>query len=66
MSIDLDKLQEMWEKDAQIDRDDLHDESLNIPSLHAKYFELYNTIFLLRKKVFKTFILGHVSLHSAY
>jgi hypothetical protein len=23
---------------------------LNIPSLHAKYFELYNTIFLLRKK----------------
>ena len=23
---------------------------MNIPSLHAKYFELYNTIFLLRKK----------------
>jgi len=50
MSIDLESIQEMWEKDAQIDRDDLHDESLNIPSLHAKYFELYNTIFLLRKK----------------
>ena len=44
--IDLEKLQEMWEKDAKIDRDNLHDESLNIPSLHAKYFELYNTIFL--------------------
>ena len=40
----------MWEKDAKIDRDNLHEESLNIPSLHAKYFELYNTIFLLRKK----------------
>ena len=48
--IDLDKLQEMWEKDSKIDRDNLHDESLNIPSLHAKYFELYNTTFLLRKK----------------
>ena len=50
MSIDLESILEMWEKDAQIDRDNLHDESLNIPSLHAKYFELYNTIFLLRKK----------------
>ena len=50
MSIDLDSIQEMWEKDAKIDRDNLHEESLNIPSLHAKYFELYNTIFLLRKK----------------
>ena len=50
MSIDLDKLQEMWERDSKIDPDNLHTESLNIPSLHAKYFELYNTIFLLRKK----------------
>ena len=48
--IDLDKLQEMWEKDSKIDNDNLHTESLNIPTLHAKYFELYNTIFLLRKK----------------
>ena len=50
MSITLESLQEMWVKDATIDRDNLHDESLNIPSLHAKYFELYNTVFLLRKK----------------
>ena len=50
MSITLESLQEMWVKDAEIDRDNLHDESLNIPSLHAKYFELYNTVFLLRKK----------------
>ena len=50
MSVNLEAIQEMWEKDAQIDRDNLHDESLNIPSLHAKYFQLYNTIFLLRKK----------------
>ena len=50
MTFDLDTIQEMWEKDAKIDRDNLHDESLNIPSLHAKYYQIYNTIFLLRKK----------------
>ena len=40
----------MWEEDSEIDKDNLHDESLKIPQLHAKYFDLYNTIFLLRKK----------------
>ena len=48
--IDLDKLQGMWEEDSKIDRDNLHEESLAIPTLHAKYFDLYNNIFLLRKK----------------
>jgi hypothetical protein len=50
MSIDLDTIQSMWESDSKIDSDNLHTESLNIPVLHAKYFELYNTIFLLRKR----------------
>ena len=50
MTINLEAIQEMWENDAKIDRDNLHEESLNIPSLHAKYFDLYNTIFLMRKK----------------
>ena len=50
MIVTLEELQEMWEKDAKIDRDNLREASLNVPSLHAKYFELYNTIFLLRKK----------------
>jgi len=36
MSITLESLQEMWTKDAEIDRDNLHDESLNIPSLPCK------------------------------
>ena len=48
--IDLDDLQRMWEKDSIIDKDNLHDESLNIPCLHAKYFDIYNKIFLLRKR----------------
>jgi hypothetical protein len=50
MSLDLENIQNMWEKDSIIDPDNLHTESLNIPVLHAKYFNLYNTIFLLRKK----------------
>jgi hypothetical protein len=41
----------MWEKDSKIDIDNLHTESLNIPILHAKYFDLYNNTLLLRKKV---------------
>ncbi len=48
--IDLDDLQRMWEKDSIIDKDNLHDESLNIPCLHAKYFDIYNKILLLRKR----------------
>ena len=48
--LDLDKIQEMWGKDSKMDPDNLHTESLNIPILHGKYHEIYNNIFLLRKK----------------
>jgi uncharacterized protein YozE (UPF0346 family) len=50
MNFDLDTIQKMWEQDSKIDIDNLHTESLNIPILHSKYFELYNNILLLRKK----------------
>ncbi len=50
MRIDLDVIQKMWETDSKIDIDNLHTESLNISILHAKYFDLYNTILLLKKK----------------
>ena len=48
--IDLVTLQGMWEKDSKIDPDNLHTESLNIPVLHAKYYDVYNNLMLLRKK----------------
>jgi uncharacterized protein (DUF952 family) len=48
--IDLDYVQKMWEKDSKIDVDNLHTESLNIPVLHAKYFEIYNNLLLLKKR----------------
>jgi hypothetical protein len=50
MNLNLETIQDMWEKDSKIDIDNLHTESLNIPILHAKYFDLYNNIILLRKK----------------
>jgi len=48
--MDLDKIQEMWQKDSVIDPDNLHDESLKIPQLHSKYYTIYNTTTLLREK----------------
>ncbi len=48
--IDLETLQGMWSEDSKIDPDNLHTESLNIPVLHSKYYDIYNTLMLLRKK----------------
>ena len=50
MTFDLDSIQKMWEQDCKIDPDNLHTESLNIANLHAKYFDIYNNIILLKKK----------------
>lgn len=50
MILDLEQIQQMWEKDAHIDMDNLHTESINVPVLHAKYFEIYNNVILLKKK----------------
>ena len=48
--MELHKIQEMWQRDAVIDPDNLHDESLKIPQLHSKYYTVYNTITLQREK----------------
>ncbi len=50
MIFDLEEIQKMWVKDSHIDMDNLHDESIKVPALHAKYFEMYNTVVLLKKK----------------
>ena len=54
MMFDLEEIQKMWEKDTHIDMDNLHDESIKVPALHAKYFEMYNTVVLLKKKAEQT------------
>ena len=48
--MDIEKIQNMWAEDSKIDPDNLHDESLKIPQLHAKYYTIYNTISLLRER----------------
>ena len=52
--MNLEQIQEMWERDSQIDPDNLHDESLKIPQLHSKYYTAYNTITLLKEKARET------------
>lgn len=38
----LEEIQDMWERDASIDRTELGEESLRIPALHAKYYKIYS------------------------
>jgi len=50
MSFDIEMIKSMWDKDSQIDIDNLHEESLKIPILHAKYYDIYNNLVLLKAK----------------
>lgn len=47
--LDINAIQQMWKEDAKIDPDDLHNESLKIPELHAKYYEIFTNLLLLKK-----------------
>ena len=64
--MDLDKIQEMWQKDSVIDPDNLHDESLKIPQLHSKYYTIYNTITLLREKARESYNRIRLERHNYY
>ena len=47
----LDEIQLMWERDAQIDRTELGEESLRIPQLHSKYFKIFSQERILLRKM---------------
>ena len=64
--MNLEKIQELWEKDSQIDPDNLHDESLKIPQLHSKYYTLYNTITLLREKARESYAKVRLERYNYY
>ena len=64
--MNLDKIQEMWERDAVIDPDNLHNESLKIPQLHSKYYIVYNTISLLREKARESYNRIRLERHNYY
>lgn len=46
--MNINEIEQMWEVDSEIDPDNLHLESLKIPSLHAKYYQIYNNISQLK------------------
>jgi hypothetical protein len=48
--MDINELQKQWKEDSYIDPDNLHMESLKIPQLHSKYYEIFNNTLLLKKK----------------
>lgn len=48
--MNINEIQNMWSEDSKIDIDNLHVESLKIPQLHSKYYEIFNNILLLKKK----------------
>jgi antirestriction protein len=47
--MNINEIEQMWDSDSQIDPDNLHLESLKIPTLHSKYYKIYNNISLLKK-----------------
>tara|TARA_Y100000813_G_scaffold50747_1_gene35487 strand:+ start:1066 stop:1479 length:414 start_codon:yes stop_codon:yes gene_type:complete len=46
--MNLDTLNDMWEKDSQLNDEKLDHDSLEIPKLHAKYLRLYNNFNTLK------------------
>jgi hypothetical protein len=46
----LEEIYEAWKKDSEIDQTNLAEESLKIPKLHHKYFQVYTSEKLLLKK----------------
>ena len=50
MVMNIEEIQSQWERDSKLDPDNLHLESLKIPGLHSKYYNMYNNIRLLREK----------------
>jgi hypothetical protein len=46
----LEEIQASWKQDSQIDRTELGEESLRIPQLHSKYFNMFSAERLQLKK----------------
>lgn len=46
--MDLETIQRMWEKDSHINVDEMHNESIQVSQLHAKYYDVLNNLILLR------------------
>jgi len=47
----LDQILDLWRKDSELDRTELGEEALKIPSLHSKYYTIFSTERLLLRKL---------------
>ena len=47
--MNLEFIQDLWDKDSIIDNELLHNESTKVPALHAKYYKIYTNILTLKK-----------------
>ena len=47
--MNLELIENLWDEDSKIDNDELHTESIKVPSLHSKYYKIYNNILVLKK-----------------
>lgn len=50
-TISLEEIENMWESDRKMFRDNLSEHNLEIPNLHGKYMQLYNTERIVRKNL---------------
>jgi len=64
--MNVEKIQEMWETDSVIDPDNLHDASIEIPKLHSKYYNLYNTVTLLKSNAKQQYNRVHLDRYNFY
>ena len=46
----LEEIQNLWSKDANVDRTELGEEAIRIPQIHSKYFKIFSTERLKLKK----------------
>lgn len=51
----LEDIQNLWEKDSEIDRTELGEESLKITQLHSKYFKIFSSERLSYKRMEKEY-----------
>lgn len=47
--MNINEIEKMWDEDSKIDPDNLHLESIKIPLLHSKYYQIYNNVSILFK-----------------
>lgn len=47
----LEQIHELWRKDCEIDRTELGEEALKIPSLHSKYYNIFSSERLQLRKL---------------